>query len=60
MSVRRFVRFIAGTVVSLGFLAGWFIHEYFYFIVLFAGLNLLQSSFTGFCPPEIFYNKFIK
>ncbi len=59
MEEKDFVRRLAGTVVTLGSLTGYFIHNYFYFLTLFAGLNLLQSSFTGFCPPEMFYNKFL-
>jgi hypothetical protein len=43
----------------MGFLGGWFINEYIYLITLFAGLNLFQSSFTGFCPPEKFYDRFL-
>ncbi len=58
MSSELFVRRLAGTVVTLGFLGGWFVHELIYLITLFAGLNLLQSSFTGFCPPEKLYERF--
>jgi hypothetical protein len=56
---KQFVRRFAGIVITAGFLTGWFIHEYFYLLTLFAGLNLLQSSFTGFCPPERFYDRFL-
>lgn len=57
MDKKQFVRRFAGLVITAGFLGGWFIHEYIYLVVLFAGLNLLQSSITGFCPPEMFYDK---
>lgn len=59
MEKKSFVRRFAGFVITAAFLAGWFVHEYFYMITLFAGLNLLQSSFTGFCPPEKFYDRFL-
>jgi len=52
MKTKQFVRFIAGTVITSGLLLGWFVNEWFYLITAFAGLNLLQSSLTGFCPPE--------
>lgn len=26
-------------------------------LTVFIGLNLIQSSFTGFCPPEIVFRK---
>jgi hypothetical protein len=52
----RFVRRLAGAVVLVGFLLGWFVNEWFFLVDAFAGANLLQSSFTGFCPPERVYN----
>lgn len=59
MNRKSFVRALAGTVVTAGFLLGWFVNDLFYLIDLFAGLNLLQSSFTGFCPPEKIYDKLL-
>ena len=59
MNKRQFVRRLAGTIILTGFLLGWFVNEWFYLIDLFAGLNLLQSSFTGFCPPEKIYDRFL-
>lgn len=56
---KSFVRFLAGTVVTTGLTLGYFVNEWLYLITLFAGLNLLQSSITGFCPPELIYSKFI-
>lgn len=53
----RFVRAVAGTVVLTGLLLGLFVDGLFYLVVAFAGLNLLQSSFTGFCPPERLYER---
>lgn len=55
---RRFVRALAGTVVLTG-LIGWrFIDPRLLWLTAFAGANLLQSSITGFCPPEIVYERF--
>lgn len=59
MDKNNFVRRLAGTVVLTGFLLGWFVNDYFYLIDAFAGLNLIQSSFTGFCPPEKIYDRFL-
>lgn len=53
----RFVRAVAGTVVIVGFVLGWFVNDLFFLIHVFAGLNLLQSSVTGFCPPEKIYDR---
>jgi len=48
----RFVRRFAGTVVLTGFLLGWFVSEWFFLIHAFAGINMIQSTFTGICPPR--------
>lgn len=48
------VRRLAGIVTIIGLVVGFFVSSYGYIIVLFAGLNLLQSSFTGICPPKRF------
>lgn len=50
----------AGIVIKAGFLGGWFVNELIYLVTLFAGLNLLQSSFTDFCIPEKFYERFLR
>jgi len=48
------VRRLGGTVVLLGLVLGVFVNSWFLVISAFAGLNLLQSSFTDFCPAERF------
>ncbi|MFO7793870.1 MAG: DUF2892 domain-containing protein [Candidatus Nanohaloarchaea archaeon] len=59
-SKNGFVRFLAGTVVTTSLALGYFVNEFLYLVTLFAGLNLLQSSFTGLCPPEKIYSKYIE
>ena len=56
---KKFIRRLAGTMITIGFLGGWFINEYIYLLVLFVGLNMIQSSFTDFCPPEDFYDRYL-
>ncbi|ERG93206.1 MAG: protein of unknown function (DUF2892) [Haloquadratum walsbyi J07HQW1] len=46
------VRRMAGIVVLAGLLGGWFISSWVYLLTAFAGVNLLQSSFTDICPAE--------
>ncbi len=46
------VRRIAGVVVAVGALLGFLWTPWAFIIPAFAGLNLLQSSFTGLCPAE--------
>jgi hypothetical protein len=53
MTIDKAVMAFAGTVVlvSLG-LAQW-LSPYWLLLAAFVGLNLLQASFTGFCPAAI-------
>jgi hypothetical protein len=46
--IRRF----AGVFVLLSVALGTFVNPWFYAFTAFVGLNLLQSSFTNFCPLE--------
>jgi hypothetical protein len=46
--IRRF----AGVFVLLSVVLGWLVHPAFLAFTAFVGANLLQSSFTGFCPLE--------
>jgi len=48
------VRRLGGSVVLLGLVLGVFVDQWFLAISAFAGLNLLQSSFTDACPAERF------
>lgn len=50
MNIDRAVMRFAGIVVLASLLLGIFVHEYWFFLTGFVGLNLLQASFTGFCP----------
>lgn len=51
----KIVRVLAGTVTLTGLALGFFVSPWWYLLTAFAGLNILQSAFTGFCPPEIVY-----
>jgi hypothetical protein len=42
----------AGTLVLVTAALGFFHSRYWLFATMFAGLNMLQWSFTGFCPLE--------
>ncbi|MCC7054382.1 MAG: DUF2892 domain-containing protein [Gemmatimonadaceae bacterium] len=48
----KVIRRFAGTFILLSVALGWFVHPGWYGFTAFVGLNLLQSSFTGFCPLE--------
>ena len=57
MTIERIIRIMACFFVLLSLALGYhgspvFVSEWFLAFTAFVGLNLLQSGFTGFCPPE--------
>lgn len=58
MSIDRWVLRFAGTVVLLSLLLADFVNAQWLWLTAFVGANLLQSSFTGFCPLAIVLKRF--
>jgi hypothetical protein len=52
MCSENVIRRFAGTFVLASLALGWFVDPRWYLFTAFVGANLLQSSFTGFCPLE--------
>jgi DUF2892 family protein len=52
MSLERWIRMIAGTFVTLSVVLSYLHSPYWLFFTLFVGLNLFQSSLTGWCLME--------
>ncbi len=50
MTVERFVHAFAGTAILLSLLLSQLHSPNWLWFTAFVGANLLQSSFTGFCP----------
>ncbi len=50
MSIERGLRLIAGLVVLTSLLLGVFHSQYWLLLTAFAGVNLLQSGLTNWCP----------
>ncbi|MEO8138794.1 MAG: DUF2892 domain-containing protein [Gemmatimonadota bacterium] len=46
--IRRF----AGTFVLLSLALGWWVSPYWFLFTAFVGVNLIQSTITGYCPLE--------
>lgn len=57
MNIDRWVLRFAGTVVLVSLLLSYFYSAYWLWLTAFVGLNLLQSSFTGFCPLAMILKK---
>lgn len=50
MTVERIVIGFAGSVILISLLLSRFHSGYWLWLTAFVGLNLLQASYTGFCP----------
>ncbi len=53
MKMQMIVRRFAGAFVLASLLLAHYHSAYWLWFTAFVGFNLLQSSFTGFCPLEI-------
>jgi hypothetical protein len=50
MTIERGLRFVAGTVILGSLALAWLHHPYWLALTAFAGVNLLQSAITNWCP----------
>ena len=57
MTTDQLVRLLAGTVTLLGVALAHFVSPWWLLLCAFVGLNLIQSVFTGFCPPSLLLRK---
>lgn len=57
MNLDRSVMAFAGVVVLLSSILSLTVHPYWIALTIFAGLNMLQASFTGICPAAMIFRK---
>jgi hypothetical protein len=57
MKIESLIRILAGTVTLIGVALTHFVSPWWLLLPTFVGLNLLQSAFTGFCPPSLILAK---
>lgn len=57
MKIDNLIRLLAGTVVLTGTALAHFVSPWWLLLPAFAGANLIQSVFTGFCPPSLILRK---
>lgn len=53
MSNESIIRVLAGSMVLLSLALAHFFSHWWLLLTAFVGVNLIQSAFTGFCPPEM-------
>lgn len=57
MSIDRAVMAFAGVMILASLVLSQIHSPYWLLFTAFVGLNLLQASFTGFCPAAIIFKR---
>mgnify|MGYP001765314900 CR=1 FL=1 len=57
MCLDKAVMRFAGFVVLVSVALSHFVSPWFLLLTVFAGLNMIQASFTGFCPAATIFKK---
>jgi hypothetical protein len=60
MSSERALTVFAGVMILLSAALTTWVHPGFIWFTVFIGANLLQQSFTGFCPATMIIRKVFK
>ncbi len=55
MTVDRAVFIFAGLVVLAGVTLGHYVSPWWLLLSAFAGANMIQAAFTGFCPAAMVF-----
>lgn len=55
MNIDRAVFIFAGFVILTGVTLANLVHPWWIALSIFAGLNMIQAAFTGFCPAAKFF-----
>ena len=57
MKTENLIRLLAGAMTLLSVALTHFVSPWWLLLACFVGLNLIQSAFTGFCPPTLVLRK---
>jgi hypothetical protein len=57
MNIDRAVLAFAGCIVLAGLVLAQFYSPWWLALSAFAGLNMIQAAFTGFCPAAIIFRR---
>ena len=53
MNIDRAVLTLAGSMVLFSLASAWLVSPYWLLLTAFVGANMLQASFTGWCPAAL-------
>ena len=57
LKTHTIVKLFAGVIVLISALLVWLVSKWWLLFTAFIGVNLIQSAFTGFCPPGMLMKK---
>ncbi|MBI1366823.1 MAG: DUF2892 domain-containing protein [Alphaproteobacteria bacterium] len=57
MTLDRSVLLFAGVIVLTSVALAEFVHPAWIWLTVFAGANMIQASFTGFCPAALVFKR---
>lgn len=58
MNLDKALFLFAGVMVLVSLVLTYTVHSGFVWLTAFVGANLIQSSFTGFCPAVMVFKRF--
>ena len=59
LRIQLMIRRVAGLFVLTSLALGWWVDPKWFLFTVFVGANLIQSSFTMFCPLEMILRRVI-
>lgn len=57
MTLDRVIFVFAGLVILISVTLAHFVNPWWIALAVFAGLNMIQAAFTGFCPAAMIFKK---
>lgn len=57
MNIDKAVLAFAGLIVLAGLVLFWLFSPWWLLLSAFAGLNMIQAAFTGFCPAALIFRR---
>ena len=57
MNIDKAVLAFAGMIVLAGLGLAWMYSSWWLLLSAFAGLNMIQAAFTGFCPAALIFRR---
>ncbi|HPE33083.1 MAG TPA: DUF2892 domain-containing protein [Parvularculaceae bacterium] len=55
MNIDRAVFAFAGVIIMVSLALGVWVSQYWLLLTAFAGVNMFQAAFTGFCPAAMIF-----